>query len=112
MNKQIKDKAYALNQWLLSQEVVKEYQKYEQLVHNNQELNQLEKDLKSLQQQIVNDKHQGIPCDSLIANYEKKKSQFDNHPLVYNYLLLKQEVNDLICQIQDDINFELKKMVD
>ena len=30
-----------------------------------------------------------------------------NYP--YNYLILKEEVNTLLHQIQDDINLELKK---
>ena len=41
LNKEIEDKAKRLNQWILNQEVVKEYQKYEQLIKNNSSLHQL-----------------------------------------------------------------------
>ena len=112
MNKHIEEKAKALNQWILDQEVVKEYLKYEKLIENNQELKQLEEELKQLQQEIVIEKHSHSHCDSLIQEYEQKKKVFDENPLLYNYLSLKQEVNDLLCRIQDDINEQLKKKVD
>ena len=107
MNKEIEEKAKALNQWILDQEVVKEFQKYETLIHNNPDLLNTEEELKDIQKQIVNAKHQG-----LIESYENKRKLFDENPIVYNYLLLKQEVNDLVTQIQDDINEQLQKKVD
>lgn len=112
MNKDIEAKARALNQWILDQEVVKEYQRYEKMIQNHQELKDLEEELKELQQQIVNQKHLHIDCTELIEEYEKKKKSFDENPILFNYLVLKQEVNDLLCQIQDDINQQLKKKVD
>ena len=112
MNKEIEEKAKALNQWILDQEVVKEFQKYETLIHNNPDLLNTEEELKDIQKQIVNAKHQGIDCQKLIVSYENKRKLFDENPIVYNYLLLKQEVNDLVTQIQDDINEQLQKKVD
>lgn len=112
MNKDIKDKAYALNQWILEQAVVKEYQKYERLIKDNPVLEQEEQVLKGLQKQIVKQKHLGHDCQELILEYQNRKKAFDENPIVYNYLMLKQEVNDLICLIQDDINKQLKKKVD
>ena len=106
MNKEIEEKAKALNQWILDQEVVKEFQKY------NPDLLNTEEELKDIQKQIVNAKHQGIDCQKLIESYENKRKLFDENPIVYNYLLLKQEVNDLVTQIQDDINEQLQKKVD
>lgn len=112
MNKQIEEKARALNQWILNQEVVIEYQKYEAMIRQNQELKDLEKELKELQQEIVNQKHRRADCSILVHKYEAKKKAFDENPILFNYLVLKQEVNDLLCQIQDDINQQLKKRVD
>ncbi len=112
LNDETRLKARQINQWILNQDVVKEYQRYEKLVKNDLELQSLEETLKDLQKQIVNDKHLGIDCQSLINDYEIKKKQFHENPLVYNYLVLKQEVNELILQVQDDINNLLKKMVD
>ena len=112
MNKEIEEKAKALNQWILDQEVVKEFQKYETLIHDIRDLLNSEEELKDIQKQIVNAKHQGIDWQKLIESYENKRKLFDENPIVYNYLLLKQEVNDLVTQIQDDINEQLQKKVD
>ena len=73
---------------------------------------QLEEELKQLQQEIVNQKHHQSHCDNLLHEYELKKKSFDENPILYNYFILKQEVNDLLCRIQDDINEQLKKKVD
>lgn len=112
MNKDVYEKAMALHQWIMEQEVVQEYQKYEHQMSSHQELKDLEETLKQLQQKIVQAKHTQLDCHELIQEYEVKKKAFDQHPLVYNYLILKEEVNTLLHQIQDDINLELKKRVD
>lgn len=112
MNKDIEQKARALNEWILNQEVVKEFKKYESLMKEHKELLDLEEGLKVLQKRIVNDKYQGINSSDIIKEYENKKNYFDNHPIVSNYLTLKQEVNELLLQIQEDINEQLKKKVD
>ncbi|WP_154886755.1 YlbF family regulator [Longibaculum muris] len=109
LNKEIEDKAKRLNQWILNQEFVKEYQKYEQLIKNNSSLHQLEEELKDLQQKIVMSKHQNIDCEIIMKEYQQKRKSFDENPLVHNYLVLKQEVNDLLILIQDNINQELSK---
>ena len=109
LNKQVQEKAEALNQWILNQDIVKEYQRYEKKIQNDEVLKALEKELKQMQQAIVKAKHLNNDCESLIQAYKKKKKSFDENPLVYNYLVLKEEVNALLNQIQNDINLELKK---
>ena len=111
MNKNIEEKAKALNQWLLSQDVVKEYQAYEKLIHSHPEINETEKKLKEMQQQIVNDKHAGIDCQRLIDDYEKLMNEFTSNPIVYNYMVLKEEVNRLVDDVSKDIQNQLKKML-
>lgn len=112
LNKDIQEKAKLLHTWLLEQEVVKEYQKYEQLIHQDQTLHDLENKLKLMQQRIVQEKSQGNQCDQLIEEYQVCKKSFDTHPLIVNYLALKEEVNSLVLSLQDDINQQLKKIVD
>lgn len=109
MNKNIQEKAQALHDWILEQEVVKEFQRYEILIQNHQELNLLEKELKDLQKQIVALKHQQNDASELIKLYEQKKQLYDENPLVYNYLILKKEVNHLLQDISYDINTKLTK---
>ena len=112
LNKDIEEKANLLNQWILSQEVVQEYQKYASLIKENQQYAQWENELKKMQQEIVQCKHSQIDCEELINEYQKKKKAFDENPVIYNYLALKQDVNILLHQIQNDINQQLKKKVD
>lgn len=107
MNKELKEKALELNQWLLSQEVVIEYQKYEKAIMNNPYLSKKEEKLKELQKEIVNRKYKDEKCDSLIQEYEMMKEEFFHHPIVHNYLLLKEEVNQLVQQINFIINNEI-----
>ena len=104
LNKDIEAKAKQLNQWILNQDVVKEFQKYEKLIQEQPQLLELETELKDMQKEIVQKKYHDEDCQELIALYNQKKQAFDENPLVYNYLAYKQEVNDLLIQIQDMIN--------
>lgn len=112
MNHLIEEKAKALNQWILNQDEVIEFQKYEKEIQKHPEILELENELKSLQKQIVNQKYQGNDCSKIIQEYQKKKQEYEEHPLIYNYLQLKHDINILLKQIQDDINEQLKKKVD
>lgn len=112
MNKDIYDKAKALNEWILSQEEVKEFQRLEKYIKEHDELRTLEESLKLMQQEIVNRKHAGEDCKELIVEYEKAMDSFSNHPIVYNYLSLKEEVNELLLTIESDIKKQLEKTVD
>lgn len=109
LNKDVQDKALALNRWILSQEVVQEYQRYEHLIQSQTDLCDWEAYLKQLQQAIVQKKHRGEDCQELVENYQYQKQHFDENPIVYNYLFFKNEVNELINQIQNEINLELQK---
>lgn len=102
--------AKELNDYLLNLELIKEYQKYERLIEKNQELKELEKKMKSLQKTIVRQKaNQDETVVDTITVYQKIKAEFENHPLVVNYLYLKEEVNDLLQSINGYINQELLK---
>lgn len=112
LNKSIERKAKALNQWILNQDVVKEYQYYEKQVSKHPQYLQWEEELKQMQQAIVQCKHTHQDCQLLIDAYEEKKKVFHDNPVIYNYLTLKEEVNTLLMEIQNDINQQLKKKVD
>lgn len=108
LNKELETKAKELNSWLLNQELIKEYKKYEQAIIAHPELSKLEQELKALQQTIVKEKNLDHDCETIIKEYEEKKGIFFENPLVHNYLLLKEEVNDLCQQINDIINKEIE----
>ena len=104
------DYAKELNQYLLELEVIKEYQKYERLIHQDSQIEKLETKMKAYQKKIVNQKaHQDETVVSTIAKYQEIKDEFENHPLVVNYLYLKQEVDELLQTINTYINGQLLK---
>lgn len=108
MNK-IETLALKLNTMILNEPVVQEYKKFEQLVLTDTKLKNDEIELKKMQQQIVRQKaDQDDSVSKTIALYKKKKYEFENHPLVVNYLYLKQEVDDLLQTINGMINNQLK----
>lgn len=105
----IEELARKLNQEILALEVVQEYQKYENLVLNDEKLKQLEKELKVLQKKIVNQKaKQDDRVTKTIQEYQEKKAYYENHPLVVNYLYLQNEVNEILQTINQQMNNALK----
>lgn len=102
--------AKELNDYLLNLDVIKEYQKYEDLINNNEEIKDLENKMKAYQKKIVNQKaKRDCSVDETIKKYQQFKGEFENHPLVVNYLYLKDEVNNLLQMINTYINRELLK---
>lgn len=102
--------AKELNDYLLNLDVIKEYQKYEDLISNNEEIKALENMMKAYQKKIVNQKaKQDSNVVDTIKKYQQLKDEFENHPLVVNYLYLKDEVNNLLQTINAYINRELLK---
>ena len=81
------DYAKQLNDYLLNLEVIKEYQKYEQLINQNTKIRKMEAKIKAYQKKIVNQKaKQDETVIKTIKEYQKIKEEFENHPLVVNYL--------------------------
>lgn len=102
--------AQELNDYLLNLEVIKEYRKYEQLIHQNDKINKLEVKMKTYQKKIVNQKaKKDERVLNTIKEYQKIKDEFENHPLVVNYLYLKEEVDEILQSINSYINGQLLK---
>lgn len=104
------DYAKQLNDSLLDLEVIREYQKYEQLINQDDKIKKLEIKMKAYQKKIVNQKaSQDETVIKTIAEYQKIRAEFENHPLVVNYLYLKEEVNEILQSINSYINGQLLK---
>ena len=100
-----KEIALKLNQALLAEEAVKAFQHYEALIKEYKELAQSEKQIKLLQQDLLQAKvHDDDNYESLNKQYHEAYEAFTNHPLVVNYLQLKEEVNDLLLEVEAIIN--------
>ncbi len=100
--------AKQLNNWINNQEIVIEFKKYEQIINNNPIFNNLEKEIKELQKTIVNQRaNQHKDVENTIQIYKEKKDYYDSHPVIVNYLFLKEEVDNLLQQINHQINSQL-----
>ena len=99
------DCAKQLNKYLLNLDVIKEYQKYQ-----DDKIEKLKANMKAYQKKIVNQKSkQDETVVKTIEEYQKIKDEFENHPLVVNYLYLKEEVDSLLQSINTYINGQLLK---
>lgn len=100
--------AKELNAYILQLDSIKEYQKYEALIMDNKEIHDLEIKMKALQKKIVNQKaKQDQRVEETITLYTQVKDAFESHPLVVNYLYLKEEVDTLLQDINVSINGQL-----
>lgn len=73
------DYAKELNDYLLNLEVIKEYQKYERLIDQDNEIKELELKIKAYQKKIVNQKaDQDETVVKTIDEYQKLKAEFEN----------------------------------
>ena len=104
------DYAKKINDYLLNLEVLKEYQKYEKIIHQDNKIVELEDKIKAYQKKIVNQKaNQDENVVKTIEEYQKIKNDFENHPIVVNYLYLKEEVDEILQSISSYINGQLLK---
>ena len=104
--------AQALNASLLEEPLIQEYQYYEQLIIQTPELKEKEEELKALQKELLKRKALNEDADDLMSTYQEKKDYYDTHPLIVNYMNLKEEVNALLLETESLINNELIKSVD
>ena len=66
--------------------------------------------IKAYQKKIVNQKaNQDENVVKTIEEYQKIKNDFENHPIVVNYLYLKEEVDEILQSISSYINGQLLK---
>ena len=102
-----KDKAQAINDYLLNREEIIAYKHYEALLKDHPEIREMEAELKAMQKELTNRKINNEEIDDLYGDYLKKRKAFEEHPLVVNYMNLKEEVNALLLNVEDLINNEL-----
>jgi cell fate (sporulation/competence/biofilm development) regulator YmcA (YheA/YmcA/DUF963 family) len=102
-----KDKAQLINDYLLSKEEVIAYKHYESLLKDHPEIKEMEDELKAMQKELTRRKVRDEEISDLYEKYLTKKKAFEEHPLIVNYLNLKEEVNALLLNVEDLINNEL-----
>lgn len=99
-----KEAARLVHEDLLENADIQAYQQYEQAIAQHPEIAALEDELKALQQEMILKKAHDEDFSDLLAEYTDKKKQFENHPLVVNYLNVKEDVNNLLDEVEMLIN--------
>lgn len=95
--------AAKLNKELLKEPLIQEFKAYEDNL--SQEFFEKEKKLKILQQELLAQKvHHDENYEETYQQYQKLADEFYHDPYILNYKNLKEEVNDLLIEIQDYIN--------
>lgn len=112
MNQKTKELALELNKTILEEPVIQEYKKYEDALKQHPELLSLEDEIKQESQDILKEKVLGELTEDKRNAYFAKKDFFEKHPLIVNYLNLKDEVNNYLLQVETIINEELGKAID
>ena len=86
---------FSLKEELYSLPLIKEFLKIKQEINDNERLSNLDKNIKRLQHQSYKNNDKAAK-----EKYLKLKEEFDNDPLVVNYQILYEEVNDLLKEIK------------
>jgi cell fate (sporulation/competence/biofilm development) regulator YmcA (YheA/YmcA/DUF963 family) len=110
LNKEIEELALRINEELKNEEIVKEFFKYQEAIRKSN-LDEMEEEIKILQQKIVNalNDNKMDEYEKLKDEYYQLKSEYDSHPLLVNYQYLTESVNDLLQQIAFIIDKELNE---
>lgn len=96
-----------INQELLANPLVQEYQALERAYSSNVYLHDLEKKIVAIQKEIVIVKSKKGSTQDLIREYNRIKSEFASHPLTVNYQNSREELNELLQEINKYINNQL-----
>ena len=86
---------FSLKEELYTIPLIKKLMKIKQEINDNERLSNLDKNIKRLQ-------HQSCKNNDKAAKeaYLKLKEEFDNDPLIVNYQILYEEVNNLLKEIK------------
>ncbi len=96
MNEDVKTKTLQIRDYLYSLAEVKEYFRLKNAILENEELKQISSNIKKYCHDNDNKKL-----------YEKYKKEYESHPLIINFNVVKNEVEDLLIQIKSLIEEEI-----
>lgn len=96
--------ALKINKLLLEEPLIIEYKKLEQLI--GKQIKEDDKKIRSLQKKMSENLGL-IDYEKYKKEYLDAKTLFDNNPMYNNYLIIKEEVNDILNEIQKIINHGL-----
>lgn len=100
----------ALIDLIKNDESIKQYKRIEKIINSDEKLLNDLNELKELQKELVNLKYLDKHEMALIKEkqYKEKFDEINNNPLLYNYLELQVELNNLLQDIKNIIEKGLK----
>ena len=89
---------------LYENELVKEFFRLRELVLNNEEINELSKEVKYHEKEMTNHMNNDEVYFKEKALYESYKNKLDNHPLMVDFNIISNEVYDLLLEVKSILN--------
>ena len=90
----------SLKEDLLKEECVKEYLFYKQIIENDTSIKKLDEEVRFHQKEMCKNKDNNELYFKEKNIYEELKNRFDNHPVVINYQIAREEVFSLLVDIK------------
>jgi|SRR5690554_1453864 len=82
---------------------IKEYNRLEKLINNNENIKKELKELQNLQQEMINlkafEKQKALKV--IEGKYWEKRNKLEKDPIIRNYLSLQEEINELLKRIKE-----------
>jgi len=105
MENNIRDLSLKIRSLLQDAPEVVEYNRLAEAIKKNPSIQQQEESLKKMQQDMVNllDSNKLDEYNLLVAQYKISKENYDKNPLIVNYMIAKEDLNNLILEIQNII---------
>lgn len=86
---------------LKQEECVKQYFYFKNIVDNDEELKQLESDVRFHQKEMCKNKNNPEVFEKEKALYEELKNKLDNNPILINYQIAREEVYSILVDIKN-----------
>ena len=102
MNSELKQKVDEFIDEFLKVKEVKQFLLIKKQLEESNEIKQLQTDLKAAQKRLALSLHKPEYEDNK-KEYFRLKNEFDNHPLVTNYNILKEEVDYLVNELKKNL---------
>lgn len=82
---------------------IKEYNRLEKLINDNENIKIELKELQNIQQEMINLKafEKDKALKVIEEKYWKKRNKLEKDPIIRNYLSLQEEINDLLKRIKE-----------
>ena len=104
----MKQDAVLLNEKIKELEEVKQYLLYKKLIIEDQNIQQLLKEIKQLQKQMQQELKEGCvkKYNEIKETLKQKKEIFNSNLVIQNYLFYKEEVKNIVDELVNILRFE------